>query len=55
MSLISSEQDDPQVLRAEDEAIRAAENPIDKPDTALDALVRLLDDDQTAVRPEDAG
>ena len=43
MSLITSEQDDPEVLRAEDAAILAAEQPTDKPETALDALARLLD------------
>jgi hypothetical protein len=51
MSLIQSEQDDPAVLRAEDEAIRAEENPDPKHETALDALARLLDD-STDVHPQ---
>ena len=42
MSLITSEQDDPEVLRAEDAAIRAAENPTPQVETSLDALARLL-------------
>ncbi|MDP2622273.1 MAG: hypothetical protein Q8Q29_00545 [Actinomycetota bacterium] len=53
MSLIQSEQDDPAVLRAEDEAILAADNPPDQPETALDQLARLLDGDKTPVRSED--
>ena len=53
MSLIQSEQDDKEVLRAEDEAILAAENPQDKPETALDALARLLDG-ETDVHDETA-
>ena len=55
MSLISSEQDDPAVLRAEDEAIRAAETPKTEERTSLDALAEILNDDQTTVRPQDEG
>jgi len=42
MSLIQSEQDDAEVLRAEDEAILAAANTEPQPETSLDALARLL-------------
>ena len=55
MSLITSEQDDPAVLRAEDEAILAAANPTTKPRTALDDLAEILSGDPTTIRPEDAG
>jgi len=55
MSLIQSEQDDPEVLRAEDAAILAAENPLDKPDTALDALARLLDGETDVHEEAEAG
>jgi len=51
MSLITSEQDDPAVLRAEDEAILAAENPEpEKPAEDIAALIeRLTNDDETPV------
>ena len=55
MSLITSEQDDPAVLRAEDEAILAAENPDPTVETALDALARLLDDTTDVHAQAEAG
>ena len=55
MSLITSEQDDPEVLRAEDAAILAAENPDPTVETALDALARLLDGDETPVHESTEG
>ena len=55
MSLITSEQDDPAVLRAEDEAIRAAENPpVEAPVEDIAALIeRLTNGDTTEVPPQD--
>ena len=43
MSLITSEQDDPEVIKAEDEAIREAENPTEPaaPDDVADLIERL--------------
>ena len=51
MSLITSEQDDPEVLRAEDEAIRAAENPeLEQLPEDIGALIeRLTNGDETPV------
>ena len=42
MSLIQSQQDDIEVLRAEDEAIIAADNPPEHQVTALDHLAEIL-------------
>jgi hypothetical protein len=55
MSLITSEQDDPAVLRAEDEAIRAAENPtVEAPVEDIAALIeRLTNGNPTEVPTED--
>ena len=54
MSLIASEQDDPAVLRAEDEAIAEADKPKTEERTALDALAEILNDrDTPEVHPQD--
>ena len=55
MSLIQSEQDDPEVLRAEDEAIRAAADTTPKPRTALDDLVEMLSERETPVHETPEG
>ena len=44
MSLIASEQDDPAILRGEDEAIAEADKPKTEERTALDALAEILND-----------
>ena len=55
MSLIQSEQDDKEVLRAEDEAIRAAENPtVEAPlESVADLIERLTNGEPAQVPPED--
>ena len=55
MSLITSEQDDPEVLRAEDAAILAAEQPkTEAPVEDIAALIeRLTNGEPTEVPPED--
>lgn len=55
MSLIQSELDDPATLRAEDEAIAAAENPQEPKVTALDALAEILNDDTPPVHESSEG
>lgn len=55
MSLIASEQDDAEVLRAEDEAILAAADTTPKPRTALDNLAEILSDDKTPVHEAGEG
>lgn len=55
MSLIQSEQDDKEVLRAEDEAILAAENPPEHQVTALDQLARLLNGETDVHQAPEAG
>ena len=54
MTLIASEQDDKEVLRAEDEAIRAAQNPtVAAPDDIAALIERLTDGNDTQVSSED--
>ena len=55
MSLITSEQDDPEVLRAEDEAFRAAADTTPRERTSLDDLEDILNGRATPVHTEDAG
>ena len=55
MTLIASEQDDPEVLRAEDEAIQASTNPplAAAPDDIAALIERLTNGDDAQVPSED--